>query len=359
MPKKKQRSRKSQKASGSRRPAREKAQEKAVLLYHDMAVYENFERCARRVFEVLRNAERQMPGKPRHLFLRVQGHRNDAGGFDHDAMEIIRNFAMEFLLPYLTRLTTPFHTLGNNHPQRNDVPEELQISYPENPENPENPGEGAGFWYDVDLLPLRPRGTTENDRKTAPKLAAIADYLGMDPACLVCWGTPVERAHAVPSSLGGSMDVRNFALLCPDHHRQAPDIADAEAFWAWVDYAEIRDSGSKWNGAAPEVQEWVRAHGGRTEPKDRGEMEFLAAVRFELQHLYGWADADFEGMSWDLLQEYHQVLDAATGRHFGVEKKVATHAWAYHIARRRLAKRRGETGTLPPDHPWTGTWPVP
>ncbi|MFI7321615.1 hypothetical protein [Streptomyces venezuelae] len=356
MPKKKQRSRKSQRPSGGgsrgRRPAAA-PREKAILLYHDMAVYENFERCARRVFEVLRNAEARMPGKPRHLFLRVQGHRNDAGGYDRDAIEIIREFGMGYLLPYLTELTTPFHRLANPDGQRNDVPDELQITYPE------DPGSDAGFWYDVNLLPLRPRGTTENARKTPPKLAAIADYLGMDPACLICWGTPVDRAHAVPTSLGGSMDVRNFALLCPDHHRQAPDIADAEAFWAWVDYAEIRDSGSKWTGAAPEVQEWVRAHGGRTEPKDRGEMEFMAAVRFELQHLYGWADADFEHMSWDPLQEYHQVLEAATGRHFGVEKKVATHAWAYHIARRRLAKRRGETGPMPPDHPWTGIWPVP
>ncbi|MEV0256187.1 HNH endonuclease signature motif containing protein [Streptomyces sp. NPDC050732] len=345
MPKKKKRSRKNP-PSRSVRPAREKA----ILLCHDMAVYENFERCARRLFEVLRSAQRQRPGKPRRLLLTVQGHRNDAGGYDRDAIEIIRNFTLEYLLPYLTEVTTPFHTIGNNHKQRNDVPDELRISYPEDAE---------GFWYDVDLLPLRPRGTTENDRRTPPRLAAIADYLGMDPACLICWGTPVERAHAVPQSLGGSMDVRNFALLCPDHHRQAPDIADSEAFWAWVDYAEIRDSGSKWTGAAPEVQEWVRAHGGRTEPKDRGELEFLAAVRFELQHLYGWADPDFAGMSWDLLQEYHRVLEAATGRHFGVEKKVSTHAWAYHIARRRLAKRRGETTPLPSDHPWTGTWPVP
>ncbi|QES31580.1 hypothetical protein DEJ47_17515 [Streptomyces venezuelae] len=103
----------------------------------------------------------------------------------------------------------------------------------------------------------------------------------------------------------------------------------------------------------------MRAHGGRTEQKDREDIEFLAAVRFELQHLYGWADADFEHMSWDPLQEYHQVLEAATGRHFGVEKKVATHAWTYHIARRRLAKLKGETGPMPSDHPWTGIWPVP
>ncbi|MEU5901450.1 hypothetical protein [Streptomyces venezuelae] len=79
MPEKKQRSRKSRKSSGGRVPTRA-VDQKAVLLYHDMAVYENFERCARRVFEVLGNAEARMPGKPRLLLLRVQGHRNDAGG---------------------------------------------------------------------------------------------------------------------------------------------------------------------------------------------------------------------------------------------------------------------------------------
>ncbi|WP_281288313.1 hypothetical protein [Streptomyces cyaneus] len=35
------------------------------------------------------------------------------------------------------------------------------------------------------------------------------------------------------------------------------------------------------------------------------------------------------------MEEFHQVLDEATGRHFAVEKKVSTHAWAYHMARQR------------------------
>jgi hypothetical protein len=135
------------------------------------------------------------------------------------------------------------------------------------------------------------------------------------------------------------MDVRNFALLCADHHKQAPDIADAEAFWAWVDYAEQRDSGSKWQHASEEVKLWVKAHGGRIEPLDRGEKEFLAAVQFELRHLYGWSGDDFSAISWEFMEEYHRVLDSATGRHFAVEKKVSTHAWAYHVALLRLTAR--------------------
>ncbi|MGW5108789.1 HNH endonuclease signature motif containing protein [Nocardia sp. NPDC004123] len=319
------------------------------MLYHDMAVYENFERCTRRIFEVLKRTQRQFPGQPRHLLLRVQGHRNAAGGFDRDAFELMRHFIPEDLMPYLTELTMPLIGIRNPEQQRNDIPDELRIVYPQGRE---------GFWYDVDLLPLR-RREIATERRSPPTLEAIADYLGMDPTCLVCWGTPAERAHAVPASLGGSMDVRNFALLCAEHHRQAPDIADAEAFWAWVDYAEIRDSGSKWVGATDEIKDWIRARGGRTEPKSRGELQFLAAVRFELKYLYGWSDVDFASTSWELLEEFHQVLDTATSKHFGVDKKVSTYAWAYHIAKRRLAKRNESFGPIPADHPWTGVWPVP
>ncbi|MFG1826448.1 HNH endonuclease [Microbispora bryophytorum] len=307
----------------SRRP-------KKVALYHDMAVYENFERCAHRIFKVLQLAERTNPGTLRYLHLEIQGHRNDAGGFDHDSFEIMQHFLLEFLFPYLTEIATPLYRARNRHRQINELPEDLIIQYPE--------GED-GFWYDVGLLPIRARETDTDGRKTYPSREAIADYLGMSEACcLVCWKTPVERAHVVPTSLGGSMNVRNFALLCQEHHKQAPDIADGEAFWAWVDYAEMRDSGSKWEEVAEDVKGWLRALGSRTEKKDRSEMEFITAVKFELRNLYGWTDADFLESTWNLQEEYHRVLDAATGKHFGVEKKVATHAWAYNVAKRRLSQ---------------------
>lgn len=307
------------------------ARTKRIALYHDMAVYENFERCAPRIFKVIHKAQQSSPDAPRYLYFDIQGHRNSLNDYDKDSWEMLKHFLLEVALPYLTELHTPMYTAKNPGKQNNLVPEELQVGYPD--------GEEKSFWYDIESLPLRTRETETSTRRSYPSKQSIMDYLGISEECLICWGSPVERAHVVPASLGGSMDVRNFALLCEDHHKQAPDIADAEAFWAWVDYAEMRDSGSKWQRAPEEIKLWVKASGGRTEPIDRGETEFLAGVQFELRHLYGWSDAEFSEMSWQLMEEYHRVLDAATGRHFAVEKKVATHAWAYHVARLRLATR--------------------
>ncbi|WP_218009890.1 hypothetical protein [Actinomadura kijaniata] len=305
---------------------------KRIMLYHDMAVYENFERCALRIFTILRNSQHKLPGAERTLFLRIQGHRNDEGGYDHDAWEIIHHFIPEFIFPYLHTLNTPFGEVRNCNKQRNDIPDILTIGYPA--------GEEGDFWYDVDLLPIRAREVNGDTRKSRPSKDAIARYLGMEsnPGCLICWNTPVERAHVVPSSLGGSMDVRNFALLCEYHHEQAPDIADAEAFWAWVDYAERRDAGSKWERESEYIKRMARQLGSRTEKVDRSEVDFIDAVRFELEHLYGWEDVDFERFSWDLQEEYHRVLDAATRKHFGVERKVATHSWAYDVALYRITR---------------------
>ncbi|MBP2052514.1 5-methylcytosine-specific restriction endonuclease McrA [Streptomyces griseochromogenes] len=300
-----------------------------MAIYHDMKVYENFERSARRIFECVQDAQRRSPGARRYLYLDVQGHRNEAGGYDHDAFELMQEFTLGFLGDYLTEIHTPLCHARNPKRQRNDLPDVLRIHYPD---------DGSDYGYNASALPVKPRERHPADRKSPPTVKAIANYLGLeDPACLVCWRKPVERAHVVPIQLGGSMDVRNFALLCPAHHAEAPDVADAESFWAWVDYAELRDSPDKWLDAPDELKGRLQDLGVAIGVGEREPLTFFSAVKHELKALYGWTDGDFTVTDWAaLMDEFHKVLEQATGRHFAVEKKVSTHAWAYHMARRRL-----------------------
>jgi hypothetical protein len=66
-----------------------------------------------------------------------------------------------------------------------------------------------------------------------------------EPSCFACgWfnedtldplvGSGLERAHAVPRSIGGSNEPSNLALLCKHCHLEAPDTADAAWFWRWI-----------------------------------------------------------------------------------------------------------------------------
>ncbi|MGP4052818.1 hypothetical protein [Streptomyces sp. 2A115] len=320
-------------ARKTRQRTRKSPAKKAVAIYHDMKVYENFERSAQRIFECVQAAQKQSPGAPRFLYLDVQGHRNEAGGYDHDAYELMREFALGFMGKYLTEIHTPFVDIRTKNPQCDDIPAFLRINYPD---------DGGNYGYDTTTLDVKPRERTPADRKSPPTVQAIVDYLGMEKAaCLVCWRTPVERAHVVPSQLGGSMDVRNFALLCAAHHAEAPDVADAESFWAWVDYAELRDSPDKWLDAPAEVQDWLGRNGTLIGREKREPRSFFSAVKHELKSLYGWTDSDFATADWaSLMEEFHQVLDRATGRHFAVEKKASTYAWAYNVARKRVTGRK-------------------
>ncbi|MEV5676340.1 HNH endonuclease [Streptomyces sp. NPDC052179] len=323
-------------ARKTRQQTRKKKARKGVAIYHDMKVYENFERSALRIFECVKQAEKASPGAPRFLYIDVQGHRNEAGGYDHDAFELIKDFALGYLGDYLTEISTPLMCVRNPRKQRNDLPHILQITHPD---------DGSNYGYDARSLAIQPREKEPTVRKTAPSVRAIAEYLGLDEAaCLVCWRKPVERAHVVPSALGGSMDVRNFALLCPGHHAEAPDVADAESFWAWVDYAELRDSPDKWVDALEEVKKLLRSHNVRIGKETREPLSFFSDVKEELKSLYGWTGGDFESVAWsDLMDEFHRVLDGATGRHFSIDKKVSTYAWAYDIALRRV---KGEAGRV-------------
>lgn len=58
--------------------------DKALLLAHLVRKHEGFEPNARMIIEMINEAGRKFPGKPRILVLDIEGHRNSEGGFDHD-----------------------------------------------------------------------------------------------------------------------------------------------------------------------------------------------------------------------------------------------------------------------------------
>ncbi|MGV9322223.1 HNH endonuclease [Streptomyces sp. NPDC003660] len=321
-----------------------------VALYHDMRVEEDFTKCATRLFAILKKAAETSPGTPRHLYLDVQGHRNAAGGYDADALEIIQHFLLEFLGPYLTEVSTPLYKAKNPEQQREDIPDVLNIQDPEREHG-----------YNHRELRVRGRDSQPDKRRSRPPLRAIANYLGLDePICLICWQSPVERAHVVPESLGGSNDVRNFALLCPRHHREAPDVADAEAFWSWIDYACERDGHMKWAGVEPDLLAKAESVGLHIETSGpvRKSVRHFDRVRDELVRHYGWSPEDFTGGNhWGaLMEEFHTVMDAATSTHFNVAKKASTEAWAFEVARRRL-KDGAAAPELPGEPPTVSSRP--
>lgn len=287
-----------------------------ILIYHDMLAQEDFTRCAQRIFEMVRAAQTSRPGARRFLLLRVQGHRNDAGGYDHDSYEIMRHFLMVYMSPYLSEIETPLYHIKNPHNQKNDVPDQLIVQ-----------DEKSEFEYNIHTLSVRKRETTPVERASRPSVKSIKEYLGIDEACLICWSKPIERAHVVPESLGGTNDIRNFALLCPRHHRESPDIADAEGFWAWIDYVHDREKGklsciAELMGVEQETVDKLRAVG---VPGDEGH---FTRVKQELIQLYKWTKKDFESIHrWDaLMDEYHHVIEQATSTHFAVKKKPSTDA---------------------------------
>lgn len=107
---------------------------------------------------------------------------------------------------------------------------------------------------------------TSSDR---PVFAPMLEDLDA-PCCFACgwhserWtkATPrasweratLERAHIVPSSLGGSDDASNVILLCSPCHHDSPDWPDPSAMARWI--AERPDRASK---EVEEVSDWLDA----------------------------------------------------------------------------------------------------
>jgi hypothetical protein len=100
---------------------------RGIAIYHEMRADEDFETTADILFQLVRDAAEKFPGKPRYLYLDIEGHRNDAGGYDNDAFELFTSFLIGYLGQYLTRIPT-IGGYATNPDQREDIPEHLIIA---------------------------------------------------------------------------------------------------------------------------------------------------------------------------------------------------------------------------------------
>ena len=98
-----------------------------IAIYHRVYRRENFEKAAKDLIGLLYSAQEQMPNEPRALYVDIDGHRNDVGGYDADMQELQVEFGIEVLLQYVTELHFPLTSVVNSGVQKNDVPEKIVL----------------------------------------------------------------------------------------------------------------------------------------------------------------------------------------------------------------------------------------
>jgi hypothetical protein len=100
---------------------------KAIAIYHTVFEGDSFAAAARTLFCLISTAQKSMPNQKRVLYLDIEGHRNKAGGFDADMLELQKDFILGFLLPFLTVVHMPLMSAENKKMQDNNIPEELAV----------------------------------------------------------------------------------------------------------------------------------------------------------------------------------------------------------------------------------------
>lgn len=79
------------------------------------------------IYKLIYTAQQNFPNEKRILYLNIEGHRNDAGGHDHDMMELQKDFILVFLMPYITAVHMPLISVENKKLQKNELVEDLAI----------------------------------------------------------------------------------------------------------------------------------------------------------------------------------------------------------------------------------------
>lgn len=101
--------------------------EKKIGVYHRIMKRENFEVAAKDIFQLLVKTQKEHPNEPRVLYVDIDGHRNERGGFDADMLELQKEFGVGFLAQFFQEVHFPLGSVKNPGKQNNDVPEKLEI----------------------------------------------------------------------------------------------------------------------------------------------------------------------------------------------------------------------------------------
>jgi len=98
-----------------------------IIIAHVVSAHEDFDHAAQTLLHLLKETQRRHPGCPRALYLEIDGHRNAAGEFDREMIELQTAFMRRFLLQFLVCAETPLGSFENPKPQNEAIPEELNI----------------------------------------------------------------------------------------------------------------------------------------------------------------------------------------------------------------------------------------
>ncbi len=97
----------------------------SIAIYHRVMRREGFEESAKILLNLVRDAQEKNPGELRVLYLDIDDHRNEAGGFDDEMFELQQEFILGFLMSFLSEVHMPLVSASNPREQNNEIPDEL------------------------------------------------------------------------------------------------------------------------------------------------------------------------------------------------------------------------------------------
>lgn len=111
-------------------PGVEEGPENTAHILYRVMPETTFEEAASASFQLVKEAQERFPGYARAFYLEIEGHQGTSFGFDGDFFEFQQEFLQGFLGPFLSGLDMPLLSVFNPRPQRNDLPDKIEIDVP-------------------------------------------------------------------------------------------------------------------------------------------------------------------------------------------------------------------------------------